>query len=387
VTSGRSQFSRNAATRWNLFLDESGNFSDPDDEVVVAGLLVRVDIPGSHPSQIRAALEAAVPDLPWPVKASEFNRPVVFAIANYLKRRGRAATNPLERVADELVGEITRQESGCYEAVSKALYGRQRIPYDALSRLDDLARRDWNRYQVLRQATDASVAAIGRCIQGLGLSREGDWRLSESARDAVLLVACGETLQGEDAAGDGDLETNRYLGLLRWTIVRAVDVVARMIGRQEVHLYVLDRDVTDTILGVRKRTPLHIRHVGPIARDVEAKCSRDHRITVKLDAVSRYDDRMHAALVLADFVANRTRRGLRAQPDALSAVEGQIGLEVRCCVRSGDPSASHLAAAGYAQETIERVRTASQGTTAEAPVGARSWALEQAAEWTRVLVQ
>ena len=343
---------RHEPTRWNLFLDESGNFSDPDDEVVVAGLLIRADLPGNHPSQIRAALQVAAPDLPWPVKASEFNRPVVFAIANQVGQRAKSGEGTFSRIAYEIVTDLTLRAPNDVESVKTALASARRLPYEPIARLDAMAQQNWARYQVLRAAADGAVAAIGRCIGSLARTENAS---GQEAGDATLFVACGETRRGECARqGETDTETSRYLELLRWVVARAADVLARRPGDHELHLYVLDRDVSDTILGVRVRTRLHYRHVVPIARDVGQLCQSDRSgatVTVKLDAVAQYDDRVHAALVLADFVANRARRGLRPNSSSLRAAETRIISEVPCRVRSGDPAASHLAAAGFCAGT------------------------------------
>jgi hypothetical protein len=74
------------AIRWWLFVDESGNFADSNDDIVTVGLLLRGDVKGSSPAQLRSTLRAAVPDVPWPIHANRLNRPVLLALASYVAR-------------------------------------------------------------------------------------------------------------------------------------------------------------------------------------------------------------------------------------------------------------------------------------------------------------
>jgi hypothetical protein len=316
--------------------------------------------------------------MPWPLKSSELNRPVVLALAKHV-RGSRFDTS--KAVADEVVDLLRRAAPQHVESALAAVQAGRRLPYESLLRLEDMARNDEGRYRRLRKLADDSVAMIGRCIQrlsDLGVAGEG-------GSDIVLMIACGETCYGDGGQADPppeDPETARYLQLLKWAVARAVDVLARQSGRHCLRLHVLERHVSDP--GSPGRTRLQPRHLYPIAREAERRAAP--KVTVNVEEVPRYDDRMHAALVLADFVSNRVRRALGGVELALAAVERRIVAEVPCPARSGNPEASHLAAVGFAQEQIERARVANTAA-ATPPPGARAWAIEQAAEWVRLVTK
>jgi hypothetical protein len=369
-----------AIVRWDLFIDESGDFADLDDEVVVAGLLIHGDTPGSNPAQLRRSLQAAAPDLPWPLKASDLNLPVLFALA----RTARSGPTPCRDDAIAAVVARLRQSAAVdVETLIGELRAGRRAPYDALARLEQVARQDWAQYQALRSLAGESAVQIGRLIRALADQ-------TQATPSPVLLAACGETARGDispSAPAGTDAETRRYLDLLRWVVSRAADIVARFDGKQHIHLHVLDRWVGEEILGQTRRAPLHLRHVSPLVREVERAFSTDSatRLSIKLDQISVYDERMHPALVLADFVANRVRRSLRHPAGRLALIESALLAEVHCTVRSGEPAASHLAAAGWAQESIEQVRQGNPDVAGAPPARSRDWAVEQASEWCEVL--
>jgi len=369
--------------RWDLFIDESGDFSDPDDEVVVAGLLIQGDTLGSYPAQLRASLKIAAPDLPWPLKASDLNLPVLFALARASRSGTTTASGRSDAVTSVVVGHLRQTAAADVERVVGDLRAGRRAPYEMLARLDHLAQQKREQYIALRSLAGESAVQIGRLIRALA----DQTRVTPSA---VVLAACGETVRGDisaSAAAGADPETRRYLDLLRWVVARAVDIVSRYAGGQEIHLNVLERSVTEEILGQTRRTALHLRHVGPLIREVERVCSGSSatRVGIKLDQVSVYDERMHPALVLADFVANRVRRSLRHPAARLALIESALLAEVPCAVRSGEPAASHLAAAGWAQESIEQVRHGNPDVAGAPPARSRDWAVEQASEWCEVL--
>lgn len=97
---------RGPVERWSLFVDESGDFSDNDDEVVVAGLLVS-DVRHSRlERRLRHALDRA-PDVPWPVHAWLTRRPIMFALWPVLRaREDLRQVHPL--VADHVCRSATR---------------------------------------------------------------------------------------------------------------------------------------------------------------------------------------------------------------------------------------------------------------------------------------
>jgi hypothetical protein len=366
-----------AIVRWDLFIDESGDFSDPEDEVVVAGLLVRDDAAGASSVQLRASLQAAAPELPWPLKASYLNRPVLFALAQAC--RPDAAHSRSADDAEAIVRHLNTVAAGDVAVVLDDLRAGHRLPYERVAKLDTLAQQV-PQYQAVRRLAGESTAQIGRLLHALA-GQSGESPL-------VLVAACGETVRGDVSATapGADLATRRYLDMLHGVIIRAADILGRGEGRQQLHLHVLERPVREEILGRVTATMLHLRHVGPLARAVEGLYAGPGApVSIKLDQICAYDARLHPTLVLADFLANRGRRALRHPSGHLTAVEDALRAEVPCSVRSCEPPASHLAAAGWAQDGIERTRRGETDTLGSPPSGSRAWAVEQAAEWCEVI--
>lgn len=357
---------RSSPTIWRLFVDESGNFSDPDDEVVVAGLLLRDGAAGSDSEQIRASLQQAVPGLPWPIKASEINHPVVFALLP-------DADPERARLRVHLQGALPED----FAAASDALAEGRRLPYQAVANLDREARQRRDEYAAFRRQSDRTIASIGRLIEQLASS--------ESSPGGAVFVGCGETVRGyeRETGDDSDIATCRYESLLQWLMVRAMDVLHRYEGRHRLHLHVLERHVWDRQLSMQ--APLHSRHIAPLRLAAERiSGGATHRVELKFDEVARYDDRAHAGLVLADFMANRARAALLRRSESLDEVEAALGLMLRCPVRSGEPGASHLAAAGAAQRLIELGRGGGEVTEGFPLTEGRRWPAEQAAQWIEV---
>src|SRR5438874_1572983 len=69
---------------WRFFVDESGQFGDPAEDVAVAGLLIR-DEPGRVTHELERGLRRAFPDLAWPLHAAVYDRPVGLALQAYIQ--------------------------------------------------------------------------------------------------------------------------------------------------------------------------------------------------------------------------------------------------------------------------------------------------------------
>src|ERR1022692_3835466 len=83
---------RESLTRWTLYVDESGNFADVEDDVAVSGVLIRDDVPGLSENEVKRALESVVPGFPWPGHASLINNASWVALV--LADRGLSSDHP-----------------------------------------------------------------------------------------------------------------------------------------------------------------------------------------------------------------------------------------------------------------------------------------------------
>src|SRR5919109_501718 len=68
-----SSVARASVKKWTLYVDESGNFANSEDDVAIAGLLVSDELPGLTSNEVKRSLEAALPGFPWPWHAGLLN--------------------------------------------------------------------------------------------------------------------------------------------------------------------------------------------------------------------------------------------------------------------------------------------------------------------------
>ena len=105
-------------TSWVLFVDESGNFSDASDVVAVGGLLLR-DSPALQPHVLKASLQRAVPELPWPFHAAFVNQPAYVALAASVKPTPE--NNTLRSAIERARGLLEDEDRPRTKAVRKSL--------------------------------------------------------------------------------------------------------------------------------------------------------------------------------------------------------------------------------------------------------------------------
>jgi len=349
--------------RWGFFVDESGRFEDPSDPVAVAGLLVARSEPVYRPSDIRKALEASVPGFPWPLHASFLNQPAYVAVAAYLiepsvldARRpgfGTVVRNAISICEADGISDLN--------VIVDAIKSGMKLPYDALTRLGDLMRR--RTPQVAQQLVDISREAwraVDLVAQRLLAARD------HLGRPIAYFVAASETVCGD--AGQSD--TDRYFSVLQISIDRAASLIERRDGMQHLELYVQRRDVHDARFG--RSVPLTPQHVGLVARGIAC---RHLRVRLVPAETSGYGSDVSVEYVLADFLANRSRRHLDDMQSHLPIVERRLGEYFGGPLRSGLPERSHLSASGDAW------RIAAQGESIEWQPPRRRWACEQAVQW------
>jgi hypothetical protein len=236
---------------------------------------------------------------------------------------------------------------------------REQAP-NVLATLDEFSRRAWVAVRELFVGL-LPETSVGEELAGVGL------------------ITASETELGDAFCDDGPRpEDDRYYELLGCVLERAASVLSSL-APCELGVRVLERSVFDPRFG--KTVPLGSFHVNAVIKELALKL-KGVRVIPELTA--SFDQDVCGEFVLADFVANQSRRILSPQLSSLKGAEGEFRAHFAVPVRSGAPSRSHLAASGLARDFIE---------TPGSPVSAepssrlswqpprRRWACEQAWEW------
>ena len=354
-------------TTWTLYVDESGDFSDPDDCIAVAGLLLRGDAETSL-AELRGDLERALPWCTWPLHASHINHPAYLALCWHVRfgTTPAAGDDDFARAARSAVGWLNSVQRPIVEQLLSEIRERRRPDVSMLKTLGRLLKE--GRSQNFRQLE--------------GGVREAWARLKRSARQlaatggAAFLVAASETEMG-DAGGETD---ERYFALLEALLERTAALLARREGRHRVGVRVLARNVQNLRTGWSNR--LSTRHL----KETIGRFVSDEGGPVRLvpEEVANFDEHAGLPFVLADFTANLARRTLRPESTDLRSAESELVDGFGVAARSGNPGRSHLAATG---ESLRYIRTCCR-RGASPPVEPlrwkphrRAWAVQQALEW------
>jgi len=187
---------------WQLFVDESGNFSDASDDVVVAGVLARGDTPGLRSEELRSALEGACPGIPWPFHTCFLNAPAYLAIccaafpgrpisdqAGHAQRAFREATDRAKSVLD---ADAPAEMALAIEGLRAGS-----LRFKKVKTLDDaLKASDPDAHGVLLAQARQFTAQIGVLANRLARQAGGPW---------LALCCAGESIRGES----GDIPSER----------------------------------------------------------------------------------------------------------------------------------------------------------------------------------
>lgn len=333
------------ATKWQLYVDESGRFSDPGDDVVVAGVLTP-DMDAAQPAKLARRLADAAP-LPWPLHAAYLHRPAWWLLSLLNPAAGLDRTYPeiYRRAADVLIRSGGEQLLSTLESVRSGVsVDETLIPIDRMMRHSD---RDL--YRAIEDQIAQAQQAIWQVVGSVFAANGNVVLCTEMWRGAAYDVALDERQR----------ETARYNQLLKGVFERLSGALRALGGTHEVRVQVLTRPVVDRVLA--HKVALHFRHVSSILR--EALPPDDRFVHIVVDDVPEFNDRAHPALVVADFVANRVR-GVTASSAHLAEVERAIRETTHLGTRLGAGQPTLLAVAG------------SLGTGEPAP-----WAVEQSTEW------
>jgi hypothetical protein len=368
-------------TEWLLFLDESGDFSDPVASVCIAGFLLRAEEKGGEDLWLRGLLARRFPEVEYPPHARFLNRDA-FHLANWLLRDRPdipgVSRDSLERLAALL----------CEKSASRAAMAcRGAIDAGKVPRWEDLAELEPElqgalptEFQTLRGLVDRSRAAIVAVLEEVR-ARYGDER--------VFAVAGADTRIRE--ADDGPVR-DRYLALLEVVFERVLALFRKEPPeRHKIWVRAAERHVS-----LPWGLTLHLRHfdVGQAVRAAERRpplalspgVGADPHVRLVPMEPPRFDGDVHPGVVIADFLANRMREPLGASSpwrEVREAAGGRVALPVETPPRMyPDVSLPTVAADGLPRRAIA---AAFEGREPVGLEGARGWAKEQAARWVEAI--
>jgi len=362
-----------------LHLDESGDFSSPDEPVFIAGLMLQ-ERPSDVADEILGnALRRIDPLVPYPPHATDL-RQLAWWVARWMLadvtvRDGHPARDTLDRAAALL------QRASADRAVAPMLAAleEQRMPG----------------YDVLRSATRwlrAHAPALRPELESLSRRAEDHYRSVGARLRALYGDARCHVLAAADPGGLSPDGADRYLALLTVLFERVFALLrASPAQRHEVRVVAAQRHVTDG--RVLHRRMLMPQDLGACVRRAEAfpllapVTAPDGNVRILPWASVAYREQVAPGVALADFVANRLRGVLLQSPgwDALSeAIVAATGLPVMATpgVHPSGGARPTIAAAGPPREAIAAAfRARPEGGS---PLKGVAWDAEQARLWIAV---
>lgn len=362
-----------ASDEWVLYVDESGDFGE-DPYSCVVGLTMREQECGKLERDLRAAVEGCFPLVPWPPHATALNIPVSRAAACLLSEAGHdqvrsACSRAVEALRAAKEEPALRDFWRCVEAGRMPAYSQLRAA-DAW-----LKAKDGGAHERLRQLVRVQDRRMRRLLRGLALS---------GGEDDVFVVGAVQARQGGAPEDDG------YLRCLEALFERLIALVDAEGVRQAVRFRVATRHVDEPSLGVR--IPLNAKHVVDLVQDAKALAAKLIEAEpgvrcVPLEHQTKYDERVHAGVVLADFLANRVRRVLRSSKLSWSevgkGVRGRTGIAPEARARRFDAVLPALTFEGPLRSWLLTSRGVEELQSMRAP----RWAVEQARRWAEAVRQ
>ncbi len=323
-----------ASEQWDIYVDESGNFAKPTDDVICAGLLVHRRRCAFTKARIRSTLESTTPELPWPFHAAHFDIPFFIGLAALHQRDTERVKKTFSK---NILAALPALEAFiANDAAMMALFVQYSIGSMPTPTQLRQADRQFEKHDIVSHRAFLNRSRnISRVInRTLRILHEE--HLPGAVNGTHVFVA-GETHCGAAYVLPYGARawTSRYNVLLASLVKRVSQALERMPGEHVVDATVLERDARDAATGIV--TPMRREQVEAVARS--ASCA----VTVRVREVPAYRDGMDPALVLADFIAY-TARPLLRKNTTLSETEHAIHKRVGLPVSSGDPARSHLAA-------------------------------------------
>jgi hypothetical protein len=414
-----------APTIWDLFVDESGDFDDPERKVVVAAVLVPFGARENTHGLIRAEILERVKPIAWPPHRRVL-RPALVGLSwwHQLQREGIRAPSdwaagvkdmlatlpkPMRQVIQRLLVEVALPTNAA--GLLEPLAGNPRpvpmafcsIVHFAIARrvapsvvlaAADLAERIQRAAPDLLHAIESRLDAgleprdrdLDVADSSLGLCLDSTRRALESAVRASLasltdyfgrLPGVQVFVSSESRIGDavpdlpGPPHHDRYTSLLAILLQRVEDALGRLPGEHQVRLHVAERLAPDATTGhVRILDKSMVRAVTPpttppVAWDVHW--------------VGPYGPASRAGLVLAYFAASPARHALANQ--TLEQTLEYVRRATNFQPNSGTPALPHLAASGGPDAWLRSVRSTTGDVGRPGAAQNPTWPWQQANAW------
>lgn len=361
---------------WSCFVDESGNLSDDDDEVLLAALLAPVRKDPFFDARLRAAIRKKAPLVPWPFHRWLASKPCIYPLWRE-RRPGVELAGSVDDACERAIAVWERRQPDLLERLRDVCADGDEPDYNDIRRLRKaLKLEDYPAYDRLRRYSEQVCVDVAR--QPAQLLKAG----GAAPRSGLAFIA-GEDLS--DTAGDDSW--GRYFELLVRLLERVRDVLVLRDGEQVVNLEVARRYASHPSLSDEGRpTKLTRNHLAEACSHVQPDPEEGQlapRVRLAADTVSHYDDEVAAGIVVADGIANFMRRQLLRRPrlnQLRRATSGCFELELH----RDEPRLSHVAATGDPADAIELSRA---GQFDEACHRLESlpqkWPKEQATQWVQ----
>lgn len=281
---------REANRYWQLFVDESGDFRDPAEAVVLAGLALRTYDTTEFRLALQDDLASAFPCVPYPPHAAHLRVPG-YLVACFLAHPEGFSEPGLRRLCDR-AATLARESShsaavNFVRAIPKAR-PISRIPIGVTRAFDS-----W-----LLHAHPAVHGGLARWTTGYA-SAAGEMLQRIAGRHEGFVVAAWQSpgLGAEDC-------DRRHDDLMEVLLERTAQVLA-------------SNEPPDDLVWLRIASPRHDYDVATprIAAERALRFPLGHQAACEhvqfLPAMPAfYDERVHAGLVLADLIANKLRFAL-----------------------------------------------------------------------------
>ncbi len=370
------------SSRWSLFIDESGDFSEAQASVV-AGVLVGCDAASLDRGLLRHALGDVWGPGPFPPHATELR----YAAARVLYAAWTPGPNVPTLAAGRFHAEMRRPVRALLHALEGTSFAErlEKIRAGAFPTRDDVrladallrGHPDHARLSAVRDEQDLAMRdLLARVFRRLGPGR------------ASIVGALADREPPGPPPAKNALREDAYVRAL--TVV--AERVARLAGDVDVELWVLTKDVE--VGGLGARVPMQ----GFLLRDLADEATRRAGGRARLRPATttlRYRDvpgqglPLHPMLAVADWVANRLRHVLARPPRGWDLLvhrlveEGIVpAADLLSRVPALAPNAGALPTLGAAGAPEAAIREAFGGRVPERRGPPESaWAWDQAAAW------
>lgn len=289
---------RPKATHWHLYVDESGNFINEKELVVVGAVAVSFADPFLN-ARLREALKRVAPLVPWPFHRWLATKPSIYA----LWRLGAPEVEmPVSfDAACERAVAIWKQD--CLDALNKTQQkmkeGSEPESRQLTALRNTLKRCDPSTYEHLAAHADYVCGRIGPLFREV-IEEGGE---AKGERAEILSFLVGESDIG-DAVKDG--KGDRYFNMFVCLLERVLDALQARGGEHVVHVHVAERDCAHPLLkGVRtKFQRAHFELAFKMVMPSASIGNTFSAVRFSVGGAYSYNENTPQGIVVADSISN-----------------------------------------------------------------------------------